>query len=82
MASYEYWVELIQLAEKYDIKIFADECYSEIYRDTAPIGALQVAREIGADPERVVVFHSLSKDLIYPDYALDLLLVVPKILQP
>ena len=61
VASYEYWVELIQLAEKYDIKIFADECYSEIYRDTAPIGALQVAREIGADPERVVVFHSLSK---------------------
>ena len=61
VASYEYWVELIQLAEKHDIKIFADECYSEIYRNAAPIGALQVAREIGADPERVVVFHSLSK---------------------
>jgi aspartate/methionine/tyrosine aminotransferase len=61
IASYEYWVALIQLAEKHDFKIFADECYSEIYRDAAPVGALQVAHEIGADPERVVIFHSLSK---------------------
>ena len=41
--------------------MFADECYSEIYRDTPPVGALQVAQEVGADPERVVAFHSLSK---------------------
>ena len=61
MATYEYWVELMQLAEKHDFKIFADECYSEIYRDAAPVGALQVAHAIGADPERLVVFHSLSK---------------------
>jgi aspartate/methionine/tyrosine aminotransferase len=61
IASHEYWVDLIKLAEKHDIKIFADECYSEIYRNAAPVGALQVAREIGADPERVVIFHSLSK---------------------
>merc|ERR1711916_243191 len=40
---------------------FADECYSEIYRDTPPAGALQVARDLGASPERVVIFHSLSK---------------------
>jgi aspartate/methionine/tyrosine aminotransferase len=61
MASYDYWVELIGLAEKHDFKIFADECYSEIYRNSAPVGALQVAHKIGADPERLVVFHSLSK---------------------
>jgi aspartate/methionine/tyrosine aminotransferase len=61
VASYEYWADLIRLAEKHDFKIFADECYSEIYRNDAPAGALQVAREIGADPERVVIFHSLSK---------------------
>jgi len=61
MASYDYWIELIRLAEKHDFKIFADECYSEIYRDSAPVGALQVAHNIGADPERLVVFHSLSK---------------------
>ena len=61
MASYDYWVELMGLAEKHDFKIFADECYSEIYRNSAPVGALQVAHKIGADPERLVVFHSLSK---------------------
>lgn len=61
VASREYWAELIRLAEKYDFRIFADECYSEIYRGIPPAGALEVAQEIGADPERVVIFHSLSK---------------------
>ncbi|TDK46307.1 aminotransferase class I/II-fold pyridoxal phosphate-dependent enzyme [Antarcticimicrobium luteum] len=61
VASRDYWADLIGLAEKYDFRIFADECYSEIYRDAPPPGALSVARDIGADPERVTVFHSLSK---------------------
>lgn len=61
VASREYWRELIELAEKHDFQIFADECYSEIYRNTPPVGALEVARDMGADPERVVIFHSLSK---------------------
>ena len=61
VASYDYWADLIRLAEKHDFKIFADECYSEIYRDTPPAGALQVASDLGASPERVVIFHSLSK---------------------
>jgi aspartate/methionine/tyrosine aminotransferase len=61
VASRDYWREMIGLAERYDFRIFADECYSEIYRGTPPVGALQVAREMGADPERVVIFHSLSK---------------------
>jgi aspartate/methionine/tyrosine aminotransferase len=61
VASRNYWANLIALAEKYDFKIFADECYSEIYRDTPPAGALEVAHEGGADPERVAIFHSLSK---------------------
>ncbi len=52
---------LIAQAEKFGFQIFADECYSEIYRDTPPPGALEVAQEGGADPERVLVFHSLSK---------------------
>ncbi|QBY02809.1 aminotransferase class I/II-fold pyridoxal phosphate-dependent enzyme [Rhodophyticola sp. CCM32] len=61
VADRAYWADLIALAEQYDFKIFADECYSEIYRSTPPPGALQVAHEIGADPDRVVIFHSLSK---------------------
>jgi len=61
VATRDYWADLIGLAEHYDFRIFADECYCEIYRDVPPVGAMQVAREIGADPERVAVFHSLSK---------------------
>ncbi len=61
VASRDELARLIALAEKHDFLIFADECYSEIYRDAPPVGALQVAQEMGADPERVFVFHSLSK---------------------
>ena len=61
VADEAYWTQLIALAERYDFKIFADECYSEIYRDTPPMGALEAAQKIGADPDRVMIFHSLSK---------------------
>ena len=61
VATIKYWIELLNLAEQYDFKIFADECYSEIYRDKAPAGALEALNTIAADPERLVVFHSLSK---------------------
>ena len=61
VASVDYWTRLITLAETYDFKIFADECYSEIYRHSPPPGALEVAANMGANPERVVAFHSLSK---------------------
>ena len=61
VADRGYWEKLIGLAEEYDFQILADECYSEIFRDAPPVGALQVARDLGAHPERVVVFHSLSK---------------------
>jgi aspartate/methionine/tyrosine aminotransferase len=61
VASKDYLTHLIGLAEKHDFLIFADECYSEVWSGAAPVGALQVADEIGADPERVFIFHSLSK---------------------
>lgn len=61
IASRDYLAGLMALAERHDFRIFSDECYSEIWRDAPPPGALQVAAEAGADPERVFVFHSLSK---------------------
>ncbi|SFB01715.1 Aspartate/methionine/tyrosine aminotransferase [Poseidonocella pacifica] len=61
VADRDYWKALISLAEKHDFRILADECYSEIYRTAPPVGALEVAKEMGADPERMVIFHSLSK---------------------
>lgn len=60
-ASMAYWSDLLALAEKHDFTIFADECYAEIYRDRPPVGVLEAVRATGADPERVVAFHSLSK---------------------
>jgi N-succinyldiaminopimelate aminotransferase len=61
VAPADYLARLMALAEKHDFRIFADECYSEIWRDAPPPGALAVAQDSGTDPERVAVFHSLSK---------------------
>ena len=61
VASKDYWTTLLHLAEKHDFRIFADECYSEIWRLAPPPGILSAAHDIGADPERVFTFHSLSK---------------------
>ncbi|WP_343080217.1 aminotransferase class I/II-fold pyridoxal phosphate-dependent enzyme [Ostreiculturibacter nitratireducens] len=61
VASRDYWAGLLRLAEKHDFRIFADECYSEIWRTAPPPGVLEVAQETGADAERVLTFHSLSK---------------------
>lgn len=55
---------LIELAERHDFVIAADECYAEIYLDeaTPPVGLLQAAAALGnTDYRRCVVFHSLSK---------------------
>jgi aspartate/methionine/tyrosine aminotransferase len=61
VAREDYWADLLALAERHDFRVFADECYSEIYRDRPPPGALAAAEAAGTDPERVVIFHSLSK---------------------
>jgi aspartate/methionine/tyrosine aminotransferase len=61
VASPEYWRDLLRMAERHDFRILADECYSEIWRETPPTGALESVAAHGADPERVVAFHSLSK---------------------
>lgn len=61
IASRDYLTVLLKLAEKHDFHVFSDECYSEIWRDAPPPGGLEVAQAIGANPERICVFHSLSK---------------------
>ncbi len=61
VASREYLKALLELAEKHQFIVLADECYSEIWDKAAPPGILQIAAEIGADPERAFAFHSLSK---------------------
>lgn len=61
VADAAWWRGLIALAEKHDFMLLADECYAEIWREAPPPGALEIAAAAGADPERVVVFNSLSK---------------------
>ncbi|WCR11317.1 aminotransferase class I/II-fold pyridoxal phosphate-dependent enzyme [Paracoccus stylophorae] len=60
VASRDYLQTLLRLAEAHDLLIFADECYSEIWRDAPPPGALAVAEQMGL-ADRVVAFNSLSK---------------------
>lgn len=60
--SLEQLQQLIELADRYDFVIASDECYSEIYDETAPVGLLEACVASGRDDfARCVVFHSLSK---------------------
>ncbi len=68
VADDAYWQALLALAEQHDFRVFADECYSEIYRDTPPDGALKASENMGGDPERLTVFHSLSKRSNLPGF--------------
>ena len=56
-----YWQNLFSLAETYDFKILADECYSEIYQQKKPPGAIESLYRFDMDPERLIIFNSLSK---------------------
>ncbi len=56
------WEYLIRLSDKYNFVIASDECYSELYFDTPPVGLLQACAQIGRnDFKNCIVFHSLSK---------------------
>jgi N-succinyldiaminopimelate aminotransferase len=62
--SLEYLKHALQLADRHDFVIAADECYSELYLDErAPSSSLlQASEALGNDSfRRCVVFHSLSK---------------------
>ncbi len=60
----QYLQQALELAERHDFIVAADECYSEIYLDETrpPPGLLEAAQAAGRDRfERCIVFHSLSK---------------------
>jgi N-succinyldiaminopimelate aminotransferase len=62
--SQDFLRHALELADRHDFIIAADECYSEIFPDenAPPCGLLQAALAAGHDSfERCVVFHSLSK---------------------
>ena len=58
----EEWKTLFELPDRHGFVIASDECYSEIYFEPPPLGALQAARRLGrSDYRNLVVFSSLSK---------------------
>lgn len=65
LAGMDYWQRLISMARKHRFFIFADECYSEIYRETPPTGILEAAKAMGGSAEtvfdKIIVLNSLSK---------------------
>ena len=61
VATLTYWQDLIALSRKHKFFVFADECYSEIYRKFPPCGILEAARSLDGDLSGLVSFNSLSK---------------------
>jgi N-succinyldiaminopimelate aminotransferase len=56
------WKAVFTLADRHGFVVASDECYSEIYFDEPPLGALDAARQLGrTNFEKLVVFSSLSK---------------------
>ena len=60
-ADAEYWRRLFALADEFDFTVLADECYAEIYTETAPVGAMTIRSETDRSLSRLLAFHSLSK---------------------
>ncbi len=61
VADRGYLARAIALARRHDFLLFADECYSEIYSETPPPGALETAYAETGSFANVVSFQSLSK---------------------
>jgi len=58
VADLPYLQRVTAMARRYGFLLFCDECYSEIYTRSAPLGVLEAA---GDRFENVVLFQSLSK---------------------
>jgi N-succinyldiaminopimelate aminotransferase len=61
VADRNYLAAAIALARRFDFMLFADECYSEIYSDAPPPGAIETAFAANGSFAGVVTFNSLSK---------------------
>jgi N-succinyldiaminopimelate aminotransferase len=61
VADRDYLAAAIALARRFDFMLFADECYSEIYSDAPPPGAIETAFAANGSFAGVVTFNSLSK---------------------
>ncbi|MGI9510768.1 MAG: aminotransferase class I/II-fold pyridoxal phosphate-dependent enzyme [Geminicoccaceae bacterium] len=60
-ADLAYLKKALDLARRHDFLLIMDECYSEIYGDRPPKGALEAAALEGGNLDNLLVCHSLSK---------------------
>ena len=79
-----YLKRALELAERHDFVVAADECYAEIYlRDEPPTGLLAAAWSAGHRRfERCIVFHSLSKRSSLPGLRSGFVAGDPTLLMP
>lgn len=85
VASIDYLRRALELADRFDFVIAADECYSEIYLDEShpPPGLLQAAMAAGhGEFERCMVFHSLSKRSSLPGLRSGFVAGDPRLIKP
>ncbi len=61
VASRAYLLRALELARAHNFMLFFDECYSELYNGSPPVGGLEVAADTDLRFDNVVVFNSLSK---------------------
>jgi aspartate/methionine/tyrosine aminotransferase len=61
VADEGYWKSLFQLADRYDFIVLADECYADIWFDSAPACSLPARLAQSGGFTRLLSFHSLSK---------------------
>jgi N-succinyldiaminopimelate aminotransferase len=83
--SLDFLRHALELAERHDFLIAADECYAELYRDEnhPPPSLLQAALANGHDEyQRCVVFHSLSKRSSVPGLRSGFVAGDPAIIKP
>ena len=57
----EDWTRLFDLSDRHGFVIASDECYSEVYFDEPPLGALEAGFKLNRGFKNLVAFSSLSK---------------------
>ena len=55
------WENLISLTRNYGAALIVDECYTDIYSKTRPLGILEACKKLKTDLTNIISFHSLSK---------------------
>ena len=61
VASLDTLIGIVELARRHGFVAVFDECYSEIWLDSAPPGGLEACKALGGALDNVLVFQSLSK---------------------